>query len=86
MQKMIFNRVLFAALLKREQYTMMDVSARTGICYRRIVNIANNTVEASISEVNELCKLLYVGYHSLWWEPEDFQNATMNELMVERDY
>lgn len=83
---MIFNQILFKALIKQNKWKVTDVAIRTGIKYRRLHKIANNEVEPSISEVDAICKLFNVGYHSFWWDKNEFQQATIEDLLRERDY
>ena len=83
---MIFNQILFKALIKQNKWKVTDVAIRTGIKYRRLHKITNNEVEPSISEVDAICELFNVGYHSFWWDKNEFQQATIEDLLRERDY
>ncbi len=83
---MIFNQLLFKALLKQNQWKVTDVASRTGIKYRRLHSITSNNAEPTISEVDAICELFQVGYHSFWWDKQEYVQATIEDLLRERDY
>lgn len=83
---MIFNQILFKALIKQNKWKVTDVAVRTGIKYRRLHAITNNHAEPSISEVDAICELFNLGYHSLWWDKNEFRHATIEDLLRERDH